>query len=117
VEQYRPMRSLTSRKYVYVWNAWSNGKNVLPRTMGNGDEVTRFLDANSDRENYGARSQFYKCRVPEELYDTQRDPGCLNNLIAAAEYRQVVAGFRKRMLRLMRETQDPELPGYRASRE
>jgi len=117
VEQYRPMRSLTSRKYVYVWNAWSNGKNVLPHTMGNGDEVTRFLDANSDRENYGARSQFYKCRVPEELYDTQRDPGCLNNLIAAAEYRQVVAGFRKRMLRLMRETQDPELPGYRASRE
>ena len=108
------MRSLNSREFVYVWNGWSNGSNALPRTMGNGDEVIRFLDVNGERKDYAARSRFYKQRVPEELYDTERDPGCRRNLIAESAYQKEVAAFRKRMLKLMRDTQDAEEANYLA---
>jgi len=81
LDQYRPMRSLAGRRYVYIWNAWSNGKNTLPREMGNGDEITCFLDSNIEREGHRDRSRFSKYRVPEELYNTETDPGCRQNLI------------------------------------
>jgi len=109
-EQYRPMRSLTGRRYVYVWNGWANGKNALPRTMGNGDEVIRFLDSHKERKGYRDRSHFYKYRVPEELYDTERDPGCRRNLIHDPAHAKTVDAFRRKMLETLTATGDPELP-------
>jgi N-sulfoglucosamine sulfohydrolase len=110
--QYRPMRSLNSREYVYVWNGWSNGNNEVPRTMGNGDEVIHFLEKQSSNESYAARAEFYKKRVPEELYAVQKDPGCRVNLSNDPAYQKVISGFRNRMVTFMQTTADAELQNY-----
>ena len=112
LNQYRPMRSLTSRRYVYVWNAWSNGKNVLPREMGNGGEITRFLDSNKAKQDNKERSRFYKYRVPEELYNTEKDPGCRNNLVHDPAHQETTQEFRQKMLAILTEIQDAERQNY-----
>jgi hypothetical protein len=105
--------TLTVADDLTVAAADDNGTNELPRTMGNGDEVIRFLDRNGSRSDYAVRSILYKRRVPEELYDTKQDPGCLNNLVANPECQETVAGLRERMLQLMSDVEDAEQPNYR----
>ncbi len=112
LDQYRPMRSLAGRRYVYVWNAWANGRNTLPRQMGNGDELVQFLDDNGDGQGFRDRSEFYKTRVPEELYDTETDPGCRHNLVHEPAHAQTAAAFRRRMHGVLTTTRDAELPRF-----
>ena len=60
------------------------------------------------------RAEFYLKRTPEELYDAERDPGCLHNLINDPAHRQLRAEFRTKMEALLVRTQDSELPQYQA---
>lgn len=117
-DQYRPMRGLHSLRYSYVWNPWSDGKRELPLQMAAGSlvmNVLRKIASHPDDNNHAQhkeRAEFYLHRVPEELYDTERDPGCLHNLINDPAARQVRDEFRLKMKALLERTQDHELENY-----
>ena len=52
------------------------------------------------------RAEFFKYRVPEELYDKELDPHALNNLIELTEYRDILEKMRYKMFEYMRESKD-----------
>jgi uncharacterized sulfatase len=116
MEQYRPSRALNTTRYTYVWNGWADGETEQPRTMGS--EVTALLRKNANKAedsaypNYAERADFILQRVPEELYDVKKDPGCLNNLARNPEYHAVLKSFQKNMQQLLEETDDHELNNY-----
>ena len=58
------------------------------------------------------RAEFFKYRVPEELYDKELDPHALNNLLELPEYRDILAKMRLRMLDYMRESKDGLVDDY-----
>lgn len=119
MEQYRPSRALNTTRYTYVWNGWSDGETVQPRTMGS--EVTALLRKNANKAedssypDYAERADFILQRVPEELYDVKQDPGCLNNLVHNPEYASVLKSFQKEMYHVLKETSDHELDNYSLS--
>jgi N-sulfoglucosamine sulfohydrolase len=51
--------------------------------------------------------KLFQYRVPEELYDFERDPDALVNLIDDERYAGVVTEMRIGMARIMSETNDP----------
>lgn len=116
-EQYRPSRAMSSKKFTYIWNGWSDGKTVTPGTMGN--EVAHILrQAASSPEdshfpNYQDHADFIKRRTPEELYQTDTDPGCLKNLVDAPQFQDVLKRYRKKMEQVLSKTKDHELANYR----
>jgi arylsulfatase A-like enzyme len=116
MEQYRPSRALNTPRYTYVWNGWSDGETQQPRTMGT--EVPALLRKNAKNPedsaypDYAERADFILQRVPEELYDVKKDPGCLNNLANNPEYQTVLNSFQKNMTQLLEESGDHELKNY-----
>ena len=58
------------------------------------------------------RADFILRRVPEELYDIQKDPGCFNNLVHNPEYASILKRFQAEMSRVLEETSDHELENY-----
>lgn len=118
-EQYRPSRGLSSIGYTYIWNGWADGKTELPGSMGANSEIPDALGKNAENPNdkdypdYAQRLQMALHRVPEELYDTQRDPGCLRNLAADPEHHGILKDFRAKMLNLLGSTGDQEMQNYR----
>jgi N-sulfoglucosamine sulfohydrolase len=116
MEQYRPSRALNTPRYTYVWNGWSDGETQQPRTMGT--EVPALLRKNAKNPedsaypDYAERADFILQRVPEELYDVKKDPGCLNNLANNPEYQTVLNSFQTNMTQLLEESGDHELKNY-----
>ena len=116
MEQYRPSRALNTARYTYVWNGWSDGETEQPRTMGS--EVPGLLRKNAKHAedeaypDYAERADFILQRVPEELYDVKKDPGCLNSLALNPEYQSVLESFQQSMIQQLQETGDHELENY-----
>lgn len=118
VDQYRASRALSSEQFTYIWNGWADGTTKLPRTMGG--EVTGLLRkaANNPEDtaypDYSERANFIEFRIPEEMYDTNRDPGCRNNLAKNPEYATMIEGFRQRMGEFLKRSNDHELENYQS---
>lgn len=117
-QEYRPMRALHGQRYVYVWNSWADGKTKIPIVMGG--EGSTAISLLSNLESAGPlypdpseRVQFYLFRTPEELYDVEQDPGCLNNLAEDPAYRPMLKRYRKGMLAMLEANRDHELTNYR----
>jgi hypothetical protein len=53
-------------------------------------------------------------RDPEELYDLKKDPGCWDNLAQDPDYAEILKAYRKKLLKEMEETADPELSVFNA---
>jgi len=117
VDQYRPSRALSSTRFTYIWNGWSDGKTTLPNTMGVElrNLLREYADDPEDKTypDYRQRVHFMEKRAPEELCDTVTDPGCLTNLANDPEYETMITGFRTRLEQLMIDTGDHELANYR----
>jgi N-sulfoglucosamine sulfohydrolase len=117
-DQYRPMRGLHNASYTYIWNAWSNGKRELPMQMATRSlamvELQRIASNPNDKNHaqHKGRAEFYLKRVPEELYDTKHDPGCLHNLIHDSAHRELRNEFRIKMEDILNRTGDHELENY-----
>jgi hypothetical protein len=59
---------------------------------------------NSDIAN---RADFYVHRVPEELYDLEKDPDCLTNLAGDPAYAKTLVAYRTQLLGNLKATGDP----------
>ena len=104
-----PMRAVQTKRYLYIFNPWSNGERVFA-TATTGTVTYRRMAALAKRdERLAKRLALYKHRVPEELYDVAADPDCLHNLIAAPKHRAALSGLRSELEGWMKRTKDPML--------
>jgi len=104
-----PMRCVQDARFGYIYNPFSDGRHVY-RNNNEGRTFAAMAAAAETDPAIAARVQLFRMRVPEEFYDLEKDPDCLNNLIGKAEFQDAVARYRRRLESWMKRTGDPMLP-------
>lgn len=104
-----PMRAVQTKRYLYIFNPWSNGQRIFA-TATTGTVTYRRMAALAKSDvRLAKRLAMYKYRVPEELYDVSIDPDCLNNIIDSSASQPVLEKLRDNLKRWMKKTDDPLL--------
>ncbi|MBI1371288.1 MAG: sulfatase-like hydrolase/transferase [Phycisphaera sp.] len=106
-----PMRCVQDPKFGYIYNPFSDGKHWY-RNNNEGLTMKAMEEAAKDDPKIAARVQLFRYRVPEEFYDLEKDPNCLNNLIDDPKYKAVIAEKRKQLEAWMVKTNDPMLKAF-----
>jgi N-sulfoglucosamine sulfohydrolase len=108
-----PMRGVQTKRFLYLFNPWSNGERVM-RTATQGTPTYRRMQelARTDRA-IAARLELFNHRVVEELYDVENDPDCLKNLIDEPAHQEDAARMREALEARMVKTEDPMLEVFR----
>lgn len=108
-----PMRAAQSRKWLYIWNPWSDGKRTF-KTATTGTLSYRVLQSLApESPEVADRLELFDHRVPEELYDISMDPDALKNLADDPAHTKDLQACRQRLLSWMRTTQDHALTAYK----
>lgn len=110
-----PMRGLHDHRFTYIFNAWADGKTRFQNESQRGRTWRAMTEAAKKDRAIAERVRLFQYRVPEELYDRERDPCCLTNLAADAGHRALLERMRRRMAETMQATRDPELDAFRAA--
>jgi N-sulfoglucosamine sulfohydrolase len=108
-----PMRAVQTKRYLYLFNPWSNGQRVMATATTGTPTYRRMAELARMDKDLANRHDLYQHRVVEELYDVQKDPDCLVNLIDKPEHQQELAKLRKALLAWMVETDDHMLEVFR----
>lgn len=106
------MRTRHDGRYSYTFNPFYTGKPTYKSSALGGNFFSTMYAVAQDDPAWAERTDFILTRIPEELYDLEIDPKCLNNLIDDPEHQQRIAEHRKAMIQWMKETKDPILPTY-----
>ena len=104
-----PMRAVQTKRYLYIFNPWSNGKRVFATATTGTVTYRRLVALAKQDKRLAKRLDLYKHRVPEELYDVTNDPDCLNNLINHAKHQAALPSLRSELEGWMKRTKDPML--------
>ncbi len=107
-----PMRSIQTRQYAYIFNAWADGERVYSNN-NEGLTLKAMEEAAKTDAAIAERLKAYHFRAPEELYDLRNDPNSLHNLINEPGQATRIAAFRKDLEQWMLKTHDPLLEVYR----
>lgn len=129
-----PSRAIVGRDYIYVFNAWADGKTVFQTEALGGLSFPAMQKAAlgapaEDRwywpPEFSAKKQSspgnvaiaalvkdIQYRSREEFFDLIKDPDCNRNLIADPSLSREVGLFRDRLKDQMVSTEDPLLPAY-----
>jgi len=108
-----PMRSVQTRQYCYIFNPWANGERVF-RTATMGTLTYRRMKELAQTDAAVAeRVKLFDLRVLEELYDVEKDPDCLQNLIDEPAHRGAADRHRKLLEEWMVKTGDHALEPFR----
>ncbi|OYP34584.1 sulfatase [Rhodopirellula sp. MGV] len=107
-----PMRSVQSKRFGYLFNAWPDGKRVF-RTATTGTLSYRAMVklAPTDPE-IAKRLELFQHGVREEFYDYENDPNALVNLIDDPRYQSEIAEHRAAMRQYMESTGDHMLQAF-----
>ena len=108
-----PMRAVQTKRFLYIFNPWSNGERVMATATTGTPTYRRMAELAQTDETIAARHDLYQHRVVEELYDVENDPDCLVNLIDAPAHQQELAGSREALEAWMVETGDHMLVVFR----
>jgi N-sulfoglucosamine sulfohydrolase len=106
-----PMRAVQNGRFIYIHNAFSDGKHWY-RNNNEGKCMQAMNTAAKTDKAVAARVDLFRHRVPEEFYDIQKDPNCLNNLIDNPEYKGEMEAMRKQLTAQMQKTEDPMLDAF-----
>ena len=107
-----PMRGVESPEYLYLFNPWSDGQDVM-RTATQGTKTyKRMKELAPTSESIQKRLDLFEHRVVEELYNVQDDPDCLINLIESEAHQEVLVDMRTRLKNWMEKTADPALVAF-----
>ena len=109
-----PMRAVQTKRFLYLFNPWSNGERVMATATSGTPTYRRMAELARSDERVAARHDLYQHRVVEELYDVVKDPDCLVNLIAVPAQKEALAELREAMEAWMVETDDHILAAFRA---
>ena len=99
-------------KYGYIYNPFSNGEQVY-KNNNEGKTMAAMNEAAKDNPEIAKRVHLFRYRVPEEFYDLEKDPNCLNNLIDNPEYKSQIERLQKELEKWMVDTKDPMLEAFR----
>jgi N-sulfoglucosamine sulfohydrolase len=108
-----PMRAIQTKRFLYIFNPWSNGIRVMATATSGTPTYRRMAELSKTDAGIAARHELYQHRVPEELYDIEQDPDCLSNLIQSPEHQPDLNLLRSRLEKWMVDTQDGMLPVFR----
>jgi N-sulfoglucosamine sulfohydrolase len=108
----RPSRTVISKQYGYVFNAWATGQYEFKSASGSHTSYKVMKRFSEIDDNIKQRFEFWKYREIEELYDYKNDPHALNNLVDDPNYQLVVEEFRKVLKKQMQNTQDYVLEAF-----
>ncbi len=104
-----PMRAVQTKRYLYIFNPWSNNERVFATATTGTVTYRRLVALAKQDKRLAKRLDLYKYRVPEELYDVANDPDCLHNLIAESRHQAALPGLRSELEGWMKRTKDPML--------
>jgi N-sulfoglucosamine sulfohydrolase len=108
-----PMRAIQTRKFLSIFNPWSNGQRIMATATSGTPTYRRLAELARSDPALEARHKLYQFRVPEELYDVEQDPDCLNNLIDSPAHREELQGLCQTLEQWMIRTGDPMLDAFR----
>ncbi len=106
-----PMRGVQTDHYLYIYNAWVNGKRVYANN-NEGMTMEAMEKAAGQNQEIEKRVHFFRHRVPEEFYNLKEDPECLNNLVDDPAYAKPLNDFRQKLVVQMQKSNDPLLEIY-----
>lgn len=108
----RPLRTIISEKYGYIFNPWATGKYEFISDATHHPTYKQMRKLSNADENIKKRFDFWVYRAVEELYDYENDPNAMNNLIDDPEYKDVVEKLRKELQSQMEKTNDYVLDAF-----
>ncbi len=108
-----PMRAVQTKSLLYLFNPWSNGERVMATATSGTPTYRRMAELAKTDEKIAARHDLYQHRVVEELYDIEKDPDCLVNLIASPAHQKELARLRDALESWMVRTGDHLLDVFR----
>ena len=109
----RPSRAVLTKKYGYVFNAWATGKFEFISASAYHTSYKAMKKLSSSDAAIKKRFDNWVYRAVEELYDYEKDPNALNNLIDNPKYKDVVTELRKQLKAQMIKTNDYVLPAFK----
>jgi len=106
-----PMRGIQTKKYSYIFNAWSDGERVY---ANNNEGLTmKAMEAAACTNAFAAeRVNTFRIRVPEEFYDLEKDPNCLKNIVNDPKIQKDLELYRQGLEAWMTRTNDPLINVY-----
>jgi arylsulfatase A-like enzyme len=109
-----PVRAIRTLQYLYVRNyepdRWPAGNPETGYTnTDNGPTKTSVIKGN---DKYFELS--FGKRPPEELYLIEKDPDCMQNLVADPKHSAIAKQLRERMEKMLKEEGDPRMLGNAA---
>jgi N-sulfoglucosamine sulfohydrolase len=107
-----PMRGVQTKRHLYLFNPWSNGRRLMATATTGTATYRRMAALAANDPTIAARHELYRHRVVEELYDVQRDPDCLHNLIAEPEAQAELQRLRAALQQWMAASGDHLLEVY-----
>ncbi len=106
-----PMRCVQDGKYGYIYNPFSNGT-YWYRNNNEGATMAAMNKAAENDSHIAARIDLFRYRVPEEFYDLEKDPDCLNNLIKDKAHQEQIKALQAKLVEQMKRTDDPMLKAF-----
>lgn len=106
-----PMRCIQSKNKAYIYNPFSNGVRFY-RNANEGQTMRAMNEAAPTNPAIAARIELFRHRVPEEFYDTVKDPNCLTNLIDIPEHKAEIAAMKATLEAWMVTATDPMLEAF-----
>ena len=108
-----PMRCIRTKKFSYIFNAWSDGETIFKNESQSGLTFKAMQAAAANDPKIAQRVKFFQYRVPEEFYDLEADPYEMDNRIADPEAKDEIEGLRAELLQMMVSTDDPVLKEFK----
>ena len=108
-----PMRAIQSKTHLYLFNPWSNGERIFATATNGTVTCKRMIKLSEEDEEMNKRLELYRFRVPEELYQVNKDPDCLENLIDYASQEKAKIKLQASLEEWFEKTNDPILECFR----
>src|SRR4029078_4480630 len=108
-----PMRGVESKRYLYLFNPWADGKRRMRTATQGTFTYARMQQLAKTDKAMADRLDAFDHRVLEELYDVEKDPDCLKNLIDDPAHKYDVAQLCGVFEQSMEKSGDPLLEVFR----
>ncbi|MEM6364315.1 MAG: sulfatase-like hydrolase/transferase, partial [Planctomycetota bacterium] len=105
-----PMRGITTRDRLYLYNPWSDGKRNFATATDGTSTYKRMVQMAKENDAVADRVQLIDHRVMEEYFDIENDPDCLDNLIDDPKYAAEIARLRQQLAESLAAMDDPVAP-------
>ncbi|MDR2498989.1 MAG: sulfatase [Tannerellaceae bacterium] len=108
-----PMFAVQDAKYLYIYNAWSDGQYRFLNDSQGGIAFKGMVKAAETSPQIHDRVQMLWYRQPEELYALETDPDATRNLVADPSRKQALEQYRQSLANWMEQYGSSALESYK----